>query len=265
MPSLTYLYRYPLKSAAPLPCEAAEVEARGLAHDRRWMAVDAHGSFLTARKYPRLTLIRAQPDGDWLMLEAPGMPRLQLIPARDDRREDVVVWDSRVPALFAEGNAQAWISEFLGVPAQLVFMDAACLRSVDPKYSTPGDQVSFADGFPLLLISQTALDNLNAKLSVPIPMLRFRPNLVIDGTQAHAEDGWKRIRVGDIEFDIVKPCMRCTIPTIDVERGTFDPDGEPLRTLKTYRRTDKGVSFGQNLIPRGVGTLRIGDAVEVLA
>lgn len=265
MTHLAGLYVYPLKSAAPLRRDSGEVERRGLAHDRRWMVVDAQGSFLTARKYPRLTLIRAQPDGDWLTLEAPCMPRLQLKPQHNDRRDDIIVWDSRVRALFAEANAQAWISEFLGLPAQFVFMDSTCMRPVDPKYSTPGDEVSFADGFPLLLISQAALDHLNTKLHEPIPMLRFRPNLVVAGTQPHAEDDWKRIRIGGIEFDLVKPCMRCTIPTINIERGKFDPDGEPLRTLKTYRRTAKGVSFGQNLIPRGVGTLRIGDVVEVLA
>lgn len=265
MPSLSSLYLYPLKSAAPLPCATAEVERRGLAHDRRWMVVDAQGAFLTARKHPRLTLIRAQPRDECLLLEAPALPSLQLMPAPDDRRADVVVWNSTVRAVYADANAHTWISTFLGVPAQFVFMDAACVRSVDPKYSTPGDVVSFADGFPLLLISQAALDQLNAKLAKPIPMLRFRPNLVIAGTQAHAEDDWKRIRVGGIVFDIVKPCMRCTIPNIDIERGEFDPDGEPLRTLKTYRHTTKGISFGQNLIPRSVGTLRIGDAVEVLA
>ena len=265
MPRLSSLYLYPLKSAAPLPCDTVQVQRRGLARDRRWMVVDTQGAFLTARKHPRLILIRAQPDGDCLLLEAPAMPCLQLKPAADDKCADVVVWNSTVRAVYADANAHAWISKFLGVPAQFVFMDVDCVRRVDPKYSSPGDIVSFADGFPLLLISQAALDQLNAKLPKPIPMLRFRPNLVIAGTPAHAEDDWKRIRVGGIEFDIVKPCMRCTIPTINIERGEFDADGEPLRTLKTYRRTAKGVSFGQNLIPRGVGTLHIGDAVEVLA
>jgi hypothetical protein len=144
-------------------------------------------------------------------------------------------------------------------------MDATCVRAVSPDYGQPGDEVSFADGFPLLLISQAALDLLNTKLAAPVPMLRFRPSIVVTGTQAHAEDDWKRIRVGAIEFDVVKPCIRCVFTTVDFTRGEFDPGGEPLRTLLTYRRTPAGVSFGQNLIPRGVGTLRTGDAVEVLA
>ncbi|MGA9333493.1 MAG: MOSC domain-containing protein [Rudaea sp.] len=264
MATLAGIHIYPLKSGAPLQRDEALVEPRGLVHDRRWMVVDEQGSFLTARKHPRLTLIRAQPDGDWLTLDAPAMPRLQLKPAPDDRRDDVVVWDSTVRAAWADATAQAWISEFLCAPARFVFMDSGCARAIDPTYSTPGDEVSFADGYPLLLISQAALDHLNAKLIEPIPMLRFRPNLVVADTRAHAEDDWKRIRVGGIEFEIVKPCMRCTIPTIDIETGEFDPHGEPLRTLKTYRRAAKGVSFGQNLIPRGAGTLRLGDRVEVL-
>jgi uncharacterized protein YcbX len=144
-------------------------------------------------------------------------------------------------------------------------MDDDCLRHVDPDYSQPDDIVSFADGYPLLLISQAALDLLNAKLAQPVPMLRFRPSLVIAGTAPHAEDGWKRVRIGGVEFDVAKPCIRCAFTTVDFERGAFDPSGEPLRALLTYRRTPKGVSFGQNLIPRGAGTLRVGDALEVLA
>jgi uncharacterized protein YcbX len=136
---------------------------------------------------------------------------------------------------------------------------------VNPDYSKPGDEVSFADAFPLLLISQAAVDALNMKLPRAVPMLRFRPNLVVEHTAPHAEDGWKRIRVGAVEFDLVKPCSRCVFTTVDFTNGTFDPSGEPLRTLTTYRRTERGVTFGQNVIPRGSGTVRVGDEVEVLA
>jgi len=154
-------------------------------------------------------------------------------------------------------------------PHRLVHMDAACARPMkakyDGRYGNDDDEVSFADGFPLLLISQAALDQLNAKLAAPVPMLRFRPNLVVAGTAPHAEDHWKRIRVGTIEFEVLKPCVRCVFTTVEFERGAFDPSGEPLRTLLKYRRSAEGVTFGQNLIPRGRGTLRRGDAVEVLA
>ncbi len=262
--TLASIHIYPLKSGAPLMCDTAVVEPRGLAGDRRWMVVDADGKFLTARQYPRLTLIRAQPDGGGLVLEAPHMPILQLKVPGAGRRVVATVWKSTVQVLDADAQAQAWISAFLGLPSRLVFMDAACTRAVNPDYGQPGDEVSFADGFPLLLISQAALEQLNAKLAEPVPMLRFRPSIVVTGTQAHAEDGWKRIRVGCVEFDVVKPCSRCVFTTVDFTRGEFDPSGEPLRTLIRYRRAPNGVMFGQNLIPRGIGSLCVGDTVDVL-
>lgn len=265
VPSLQALYIYPLKSCAPLARDSAQVEARGLGHDRRWMAVDQHGKFLTARKHPRLTLIRAQPDGDWLTLQAPGMPQLHVVPAHDEPRQHVTVWNSQVQAVPADSAASDWISRFLGIPSRLVFMDAVCRRPVNPQYSREDDLVSFADGYPLLLISHAALDQLNQKLNTPVPIERFRPNIVVDGVDAHAEDDWRRIRIGGIEFDIVKPCTRCVLTTVDYTRGEFDAHGEPLRTLMTYRRGDDGVTFGQNLIARGEGVIGIGDAVEVVA
>jgi len=262
--TLASIHIYPLKSCAPLPRDSARVEARGLEHDRRWMVVDADGKFVTGRKHPRLTLIRANPDGNALHLRAPGMPDLHLAAPADAPRGDVEVWGSRVEALIADAAANDWIGAFLGVPARFAYMDDACRRAVDPDHSRPGDIVSFADGYPLLAISQAALDLLNSKLASPVPMLRFRPSIVVDGVAAHAEDHWQRVRIGAVEFDVVKPCIRCVFTTVDFERGEFDPSGEPLRTLLTYRRTPKGVSFGQNLIPRGTGMLRVGDTVEVL-
>lgn len=263
--TLASIHIYPFKSCAPLTLARARVQARGIEHDRRWMVVDADGKFITGRKHPRLTLVHAVPVDEGLQLSAPGMPELLLVPPRSAARCNVEVWGSRVDALVAEATANSWISSFLGIVARFVHMDDACRRAVDPDHSQPGDIVSFADGYPLLAISQAALDLLNAKLVQPVPMLRFRPSIVIAGTAAHAEDGWKRLRVGEVEFDVVKPCIRCVFTTVDFERGEFDESGEPLRTLLGYRRTPKGVSFGQNLIPRGTGTLHVGDVVEVLA
>lgn len=264
-PTLATLHIYPLKSCAPLAVDAGMVEARGLVHDRRWLVTDADGRFLTGREQPRLTLIRARPGHDSLHLSAPGCDDLRLVAPTGADRVRVRIWNSEVDAQPGGAAADAWISAFLGMPARLFHMDDACLRAVDADYSQPGDIVSFADGYPLLLISQSALDDLNTRLMRPVSMLRFRPNVVVAGTAPHAEDEWKRVRIGDIEFDVVKRCIRCVFTTVDFERGAFDPDGEPLRTLIGYRRTDQGVSFGQNLIPRGRGTLRVGDAVEVVA
>ncbi len=263
--TLSAIHVFPVKSCAPLAVNRAPVEARGLAGDRRWMICDPAGRFLTARQQPRLTLIRARPAGVEWMLDAPDMPALRLAAADDRARIDAIVWRSAVRARRASADADAWISAFLGLPACFVHMDADTVRAVGSDYGRPGDEVSFADGFPLLLISQAALDLLNTRLAQPLPMLRFRPNLVVAGTVPHAEDGWKRIRIGEIAFDVVKPCVRCVLTTVDFSRGEFDVSGEPLRTLATYRRSEAGITFGQNLIPRGLGTLRVGDVVTPVA
>jgi uncharacterized protein len=265
-PTLAALHVFPIKSCAALSVHEAPVERRGLRGDRRWVIVDRDGKFLTGRQHARLTLLRATPGADGLSLEAPRMPPRTLCrPPRGAARGPVVVWGSTIDAVFADAADDAWISEFLGIAARFAYMDDAARRAVDPTYSQPGDEVSFADAYPMLLISQGSLDQLNGKLAQPVPMLRFRPNLVVAGTAAHAEDAWKRVRIGDVEFDVVKACTRCVFTTVDPDRGERDASGEPLRTLTTYRRTPAGVTFGQNLIPRGAGTLRVGDDVHVLA
>lgn len=174
------------------------------------------------------------------------------------------IWKDEVDALTCGADADAWLSRVLGLPSGLVHMDAAARRAVDPDHARPGDEVSFADGYPLLLLSTAAVDALGQRLRRPIAALRFRPNLLVAGCAAHAEDGWRRLRIGDTEFEVAKPCTRCVFTTVDPETGVRDPDGEPLATLKQYRRGDAGVSFGVNLIPRGSGRLRTGDAVSVL-
>jgi len=262
---LSSLHLYPIKSSAALDVETAVVEPRGLRNDRRWMVADDGNRFLTGRQLPRLTLVRALPNANGLSLEAPGMPPLQVPFPAATATVRVVVWKSEVDARPADAAADAWLSEFMRQPVRLVHMDAGVTRPMTDVRSQMGDEVSFADAFPLLLITRAALDDLNARLAKPVSMLQFRPNLVVDGAAAHAEDGWKRIRIGAVEFDVAKPCMRCIFTTVDPVRGERDPGGEPLRTLVGYRRTADGVSFGQNLIPRSPGTLRIGDAVEVLA
>jgi uncharacterized protein len=270
MATLASIHIFPIKSCAPVTLQKSAVEPRGLAKDRRWMVVDANGKFVTGRDQARLTLIRALPDGNGLGLSAPGLPDLQVpAPPADGARVQTAVWGASVSPQLATEEASAWISAHLGAPCRLVHMDAECRRGMkakyEGKYGTDDDEVSLADGFPLLLISQAALDQLNAKLAKPVPMLRFRPNLVVAGTPPHAEDGWKRIRVGATEFDVLKPCVRCVFTTVDFERGERDPTGEPLRTLTSYRRSPDGVTFGQNLIPRKLGTLRVGDPVEAIA
>ena len=267
--TLSAIHTFPLKSGAPLSLTQAPVQSRGLMHDRRWMVIDSAGKFVTGRQLSRLTLIRAQSDEHGLRVDAPGMPMLQISAPTHGVRVKTAVWGAAVTPLLAGDDAHAWISEFLGAPHRLVYMDDACARPLKLKYDgiygLDSDEVSFADGFPLLLTSQASLDLLNSKLAQPVPMLRFRPNLVVAGTTAHAEDEWKRIRIGECEFEVAKPCTRCVFTTVDFERGERDANGEPLRTLITYRRTPEGVSFGQNLIPRKLGSVQVGDRVEVLS
>jgi uncharacterized protein YcbX len=269
MPTLTSIHIYPLKSCAALALNEAALETRGFSGDRRWMLIDQSGKFVTGRQQARLTLIRAHVNGCGLRVEAPGMPILLVAAPVSGERVATAVWDVGISPLLAIDEAQRWFSTYLGAPHRLVYMDDACTRALKAmyagRYGTDEDRVSLADAFPLLLITQAALDRLNGKLAQPVPMLRFRPNLVVAGAAPHAEDGWKRVRIGAVELEAAKPCVRCVFTTVDFERGERDPNGEPLRTLMTYRRTSDGVTFGQYLIPRKLGTVRVGDDVEVLA
>jgi len=254
---------YPIKSTAALDLQEADIEPRGFRNDRRWMVVDAEGRSVTGRQIARMVLIHATPGEEGLQLQAPSMPDLCVrTPGSDAKRLSVTVWDDVVDAACAAPEADAWLSEFLGTALRLVTMDPRSERIVEPGPRSQSDEVSFADGYPFLAISQASLEGLNARLQAPIAMRRFRPNLVVAGCAAHAEDDWQSIRIGDIPFDVVKTCRRCVFTTVDPERGERDPNGEPLRTLKTYRRSPEGITFGMNLIARGSGRIRVGDRVE---
>lgn len=262
--TLTDLYLYPLKSCAPLPVDAAAVEPRGLAGDRRWMIVDAQSRFITGRQFPRITLIRARPDAHGLSLSAPGMPSIHVESPRHADHAVVEIWKQPVPALAASGEARRWISDYLGTEAGLVHMDDSVMRVVDPSCSREGDIVSFADSCPLMLIGQRSLDGLNERLEKPVAMTQFRPNLVVDTRTPHEEDAWSRIAIGEVEFDVAKACTRCNFVNIDPATGEKSTSGEPLKTLTGYRRFEAGVNFGRHLIPRSPGTLRRGDHITVL-
>lgn len=260
--TLQSLYRYPVKSMRGQEFDSLDVDARGFVSDRRWMVVDGNGWFLTQRQQARMALIDVRPDAAaGLQLSAPGMPSLVLGPA-DGERVDVEVWGDRVRAQLVSAEADAWLSGFLDQACHLVYLPDDARRPVDPQYAGPDDQVGFADGFPFLLISQSSLDDLNTRLATPLPMLRFRPNLVVAGCEAYAEDSWRRIRIGGITLRVVKPCSRCIIPTIDFETG--ERGSEPLQTLMSYRRRDNKIYFGQNLLHESAGRLAVGMPVEVV-
>jgi MOSC domain-containing protein len=270
--SIRDLYVYPLKSAAGIRMEAVELDAFGFAGDRRWMIVDDAGRFLSQRELPRLSLLRAQPDGPHLRLDMPGLSTLTVTaPGPSAARVPVTIWDDRCEAIEAHDDTRAWLRDALGVACRLVYAPDDMRRLVDRTYANSDEQVGFADAFPILVIGDGSLDDLNARLTAKgepaVPMNRFRPNIVVSGAAPYAEDGWQRVAVGHgdrpLHLDIVKPCARCVTVTVDQAKGIAGK--EPLTTLSTYRRHNGKVYFGQNVIHRGIGTLRVGDTIRVIA
>lgn len=264
---LSALYRFPVKSLAGESLQRVVVDELGLWGDRRWMVVDAaSGRFVTQRQLGRMAQVGARwRDGETLELSAPGRHRLTVaVPPANEALRGVTVWGDSLEAPDAGDAAAAWLSDFLARDCRLVHVPLQRARQVDPAYAQPGDRVGFADGFPLLLIGQSSLDDLSARVGRPLEMLRFRPNLVVEGAAPYAEDDWGRLRIGEVEFERVKPCSRCAIPTLDPRSGERAEDGEPLRTLASYRRDADGVYFGQNLIQRGTGVLEVGMPVTLL-
>jgi uncharacterized protein YcbX len=261
---------YPVKALGCSSLPMAEVEPWGLARDRRWMVIDPAGRFLTQRELPMMARLGARAVADGLVLSAPGRADIALdFPGATTAPCRVVtVWGDAIPALDAGEEAAAWLSSALGQRCRLVYLDDPRARIVDTAFGTPEDRVSFADGFPLLLTLTASLAALNEALTqalaAPVPMNRFRPNLVIEGGTPWAEDAWRRIRIGDVSFRVVKPCARCVVTTVDQESGARPDKSEPLRTLGRIRRTAEGVIFGQNLIPDGPGSIALGDRLEIL-
>ncbi|MFD8011854.1 MOSC domain-containing protein [Streptomyces sp. NPDC058955] len=270
-PVLRSVHVHPVKALRALDRAEAEVQPWGLAHDRRWAVVDATGTVMTQRRHPRLALAAAEPlpDGG-LRLTAPGLEPLLVPVPEPSATLTMDIFDKTVETVPAGEAAAAWFSAHLETDARLVHLDAPeHRRPVDPAHSLPGDTVSLADGYPLLVTSTASLDALNALVEQgdrahegPLPMTRFRPNLVVDGTAPWAEDGWTRLAVGDVTFRVAKPCGRCVVTTTD--QTTAERGKEPLRTLGRHRNLNGKLVFGQLLIPEHRGTVRVGDPVKIL-
>lgn len=269
---LQSIHVHPVKAFRSLALREAVVEPWGLTGDRRWMLIDDGGKVVTQRQQPRLALAAAELlPGGGVRLSAPGRDPLTVPVPRAEGTVVVQIFRDKVEALPAEGEAvHAWCSAFLGADVRLVYLDdPATRRPVDPRYALPGETVSFADGFPLLLAATASLDALNSLIAGgehadegPLPMNRFRPNVVVSGTDAWAEDGWSRVAVGEVDFRVAKPCGRCVVTTTD--QGTAERGREPLHSLGRHRRVDGKLVFGQNLIPVGHGTIRVGDPVRII-
>jgi uncharacterized protein YcbX len=268
------LHFYPVKSLRGISAPEAVVEPWGLAGDRRWMLVDAVSmKAVTQREQPRLALLAAEPvGGGGLRLTGPGQKPFEVAVPRADPAalETVRHFSHKFEVVPAGTEADAWFSRYLGTPVLVMYMDdPAVRRPVDPEFSQPGDMVNLADGFPLLVTTTASLAALNALIAAgsrphegPLPMDRFRPNVVVDGTEAWAEDAWRRVRIGAITFRVAKPCGRCVVTTTDQTSGARGR--EPLMSLARHRKMGTSLVFGQNLIPEHPGTLRVGDPLTMV-
>jgi hypothetical protein len=254
---------YPVKSCRGVEIDEAVVGATGFDLDRQWMVVDADGRFLSQREAPELAQVEVAVAGEGLTLSAPALPALT-IPLRTPhgRERAVEVWQDRCAAV-DEGDAAArWLEQHLGRRAMLVRMAGVGSRPLAGAAVAKGIAVSFADAFPFLLVSEGSLEELNRRLESPVPMDRFRPNIVVEGCAPHVEDGWRRVGIGEVVFRVTKPCARCVITTTDQRTG--ERGLEPLRTLASYRTVGGKVLFGQNLVHENRGLVRVGDRVRVL-
>lgn len=269
MITLSALAVFPVKSLRGVPVAAAQVEPWGLRGDRRFVVLDPAGRFITQRECHAMVLVDAGPDADGgVTLSMAGHATLRVaVPDADAPVLRARVWRDEVPARDAGDAAASWLSAAIATPCRLAYLaDPAHDRMLAAAYAANGaESVSFADAFPVLLTGTASLDDLNTRLPAPVPMLRFRPNLVVRGAPAWAEDGWRRLRIGGVIFRVAKPCDRCVMTSIDPETGLRPDPVEPIRTLGTFRRDRRGgVMFGQNLVPENTGTIRAGDTVEIL-
>lgn len=262
MVHISQLYLYPVKSCRAVSLQRADVESRGFAGDRRWLIVNQNNEFITQRDEPKLALMHATYTPKGLRLSANSLDPID-VSFPIGTYTNVKIWDDAVEAIAADKSASEWVSKFMGRRSKLVFMPSDSIRIVDQEFGRHGDIVSFADGFPLLLASESSLAQLNGHLEAKIPISRFRPSIVIDGAEPFAEDRWKEIKIGDGSFRVVKRCARCKVTTIDQDTGT--PTGnEPLKTLAAVNAEGNEVFFGQNLIPNGECVIRVGDDVTIV-
>lgn len=256
------LHIYPIKSIGGFSITQAILTDRGFEHDRRWMLVDEQGRFLSQRELPTMACLHTTPRSTGMVVTDTRTSEELELPWSTHGGAMVRgrVWEDEVELIEHSSEASAWFSRRLGHSCRLVYMPDPSKRAVDPTYAR--GITSLSDGFPYLVLSQATLDDLNARLELPVPMDRFRPNVVIAGGFAFQEDGWTEIRVGAVDLRLVKPCGRCMIVTTDQNSG--ERTKEPLRTLATYRSRGAKVLFGMNAVGPTQGTIRVGDPVQVI-
>ncbi|MDD2865143.1 MAG: MOSC domain-containing protein [Methylococcales bacterium] len=259
---LSDIYIYPVKSLAGIRVENWEVVETGLKYDRQWMLIDEQGQFLSQRRLPKMALIQTRLTESELILSAPNFADLHLsLEPKDGAIISSTVWKDCCDARHVSNEADAWFREVLQIPCTLVYLPPETKRGVDLNYALEADRVAFSDGFPFLIISENSLNSLNSQLENPVEMARFRPNLVISGCEAYAEDFWREIQIGNIDFRLPKPCSRCSVPAINP--NTAEVGKEPLTTLNRLRKANGKIYFGQNALHNSCGELNVDDAVLV--
>lgn len=267
MANISGLFIYPIKSLGGIALTSSRITARGLEHDRRWMLVDEKNEFLTQRVYPAMALLKTGIEDNSITVfhsdDPQDMIRLPLQPPPSETIS-VKIWNDECRAQYADDDINNWFSQKLKIPCRAVYMPESTERKLDPGYAKSEEDITgFSDGYPILLISEASLADLNERLAQPVPMDRFRPNIVISGTLPFAEDTMKEFRINDTVFYGVKLCGRCVVTTIDQQNA--EKTKEPLKTLASFRTINNKVCFGQNVISSGSGEIRNGDEIEIVA
>ncbi len=268
MLKLSEIYIYPVKSLGGIRLDFANITTRGLENDRRFMLVDENGRFLSQREHPQLAIFQTEIEGKFLKITHKKTKQnltINLSPPSQPSLLSVTIWDDNTTAVESSSEASAWFTKILEIPVRLVYMPEESQRKTDTQYSLTGEEItSFSDGYPILIIGQSSLDDLNDRLENPVNINRFRPNFVFTNGEPFEEDNWHEFTVGNIRFFGVKPCARCIMTTIDQETGE-KKDREPLLTLNKYRKAGNKILFGQNVLISQLGTVSVGEDVTVIS
>ena len=262
--TLSAIYIYPVKSLKGIALPHARIEDYGLQYDRKWMLIDKE--FMSQRNYPEMSLLQVDLLSDHLhIFHSKNKLSSLRVPLAEDKNAETVnvkIWNDQCQAQLLPQDTNEWFSNVLKVDCRLVYMPDKYRRKVDEKYANNSESTKFSDGFPYLLIGQSSLDDLNKRLTYPVPVERFRPNLVVSGFEPYAEDNWNIIQIGKSTFKVVKPCARCRVTTID--QKTAKTGKEPLKTLSGYRKRDNKILFGQNLLNLSGTEINQGDKVKLI-
>jgi hypothetical protein len=265
MLTLSEINIYPIKSLGGISLQSSEVEERGLKYDRRWVLVNESNTFFTQRDFPEMALIKVAVEQEGLKLQhkTKNIEPLSIpFSFRHSKKDKVIIWADTVTGEFYNNQIDEWFSDIIGIKCHLVKMPESTQRTVDKKYAE-NKIVSFADGYPFMIIGQASLDDLNSRIEKPLQMNRFRTNFVFIGGKPFEEDTWKKFTIGNVKFEAVKHCARCVITTTDQE--TAERADEPLFTLSKYRKIDNKVMFGMNLICDSIGKVSVGDKITLLS